>query len=646
MSAFSLPSSFIKPSSLSVKVRHFLFTTLASLFVLFITTLIGRTLFYLLLSNQLPEIKQNDLLQAWLWGIRFDLSLAALLVFVIYLLSLPAGLLKEGLFSRLYRLGVTSAIGLLLMLHGSDVIYYLETGRHLGYEMREGANSLVESTLHAFMGYPFISWLHLMLAAIGSLSAYIFFIKQEKPPLQTRKALLITLAIITLPLVILMRGGLGNIPLEPLHAQQIGSQQQATLALNGAYNAIYSSMRRKHIRSELPLNITPEDERRFQQIYPQNKQEIMFPPETPDIVLIFLEGWSAAYMQSYGYPEVTTPYFDQLRERSFTTNGLLAGGHRTTEGLFSTLCSWQNPLGKSVAQTQLQQYSYRCLPHILADSGYHSLFLQGTNQNTSGVGAFTQLLGFQQSMGKDEIETHTLPHNSWGMHDPDIYAEAKRHLKMSEAPLLIGINTNSTHDHQLPENIHPKFGIESRESRYKSLLHYADNALKGFITSLEENPQTRDTLFVILSDHAGMSPDSAMARYWVPFLIYGKNIESHHLNLLASQRDVAPTLLQILGVEVPDHFSGQSLLTSDNKPFNHFSDLYHQGELWWSNSERLYQIPLHRLQKEKCHLPINSPLQLPQKVNCNAEDRKHIKNARAFTLISQKRLFTGKIGRN
>src|SRR5690606_31066762 len=42
--------------------------------------------------------------------------------------------------------------------------------------------------------------------------------------------------------VLLARGGLQSVPLEPLHAQELGDPNKAALALNGAYNAVFSSV--------------------------------------------------------------------------------------------------------------------------------------------------------------------------------------------------------------------------------------------------------------------------------------------------------------------------------------------------------------------------------------------------------------------
>ena len=116
-------------------------------------------------------------------------------------------------------------------------------------------------------------------------------------------------------------------------------------------------------------------------------------------------------MVSYGYDLKTTPFFDSLIEKSLAPTGVIAGGTRTTEGLYVTLCSQPNPLGTTVAQSSLQNFKYECLPHILKNRGWHTAFFQGTHEDTSGTGAFAQSLGMLDSYAKEHMDVGRYKHN-------------------------------------------------------------------------------------------------------------------------------------------------------------------------------------------------------------------------------------------
>ena len=481
-------------------------------FVLLVTTLIGKSVFawhhYSLFSN----LSFLDITGSVFWGIRFDLSISALLAFGIFSLAyLIKRLINTPLATTSFYLTLLISL-LLIMLHGSDMLYYGEAGRHMGYELKEGMNSAGALFKQVIGGYLVSFVGHLLW--MGLTAAYLFVFwrdrSNERNLFETGRnsitnQLELNAIVIFLIAVIAVRGGIQGLVLEPIHVQEIGNSQKATLALNGAYNAIYSVISGDQIKPVITLDATDDEVQDF--IEKTQNRGIHGTPSDPlpNIVVVFLESWSAVHMQSYGGDDETTPFFDQLRSQSLTTDMMLAGGRRTTEGMFSTLCSWQNPLGKTVSQNQLQQFEYYCLPHILREHGYSSLFIQGTNANTSGTGAFATLLGFEESVGKRDYTNKVMEPNSWGYHDADIYHYALKRMDKMGKPFLIGINTNSTHDVEVPESVTAKFGSDNALNIYKSLLHVADSALGDFVEGIQQLDSERETVVILLADHAGAS---------------------------------------------------------------------------------------------------------------------------------------------
>jgi phosphoglycerol transferase MdoB-like AlkP superfamily enzyme len=130
-----------------------------------------------------------------------------------------------------------------------------------------------------------------------------------------------------------------------------------------------------------------------------------------------------------------------------------------------------------------------------------------------------------------------------------------------------------------------------------------------------------------------------MAKYMIPFAILAPDIQARNSGYMASQRDIAPTILQLLGLPVPDHFSGLSLLEENSE---NFTDFYHQGLLGWVVNETLYQMPL-KGNRLDCYQLGESPLQ-PVSRECSEPDRARNREAVAFTHLSQALLFNGEIG--
>src|SRR5690606_33324566 len=138
-----------------------------------------------------------------------------------------------------------------------------------------------------------------------------------------------------------------------------------------------------------------------------------------NIILVLLESWTAADLQSYAADSNVAPFFDSLRAQSFTTTRMYADAQRTVEGMFSVFCSFPNPIGTGVAGTQLQTLPYRCLPRLLHEAGWQTHFVQGSGKGI--VGAFAQSLGFEHSYGKTDAGFEG-PLNKWGYMDEGVYA--------------------------------------------------------------------------------------------------------------------------------------------------------------------------------------------------------------------------------
>lgn len=622
---------------------------LLTLSELLLVALTEKGLFVLYHADQLAGLDASDILFAMVWGLRFDLAITGAFAFYAFFAAYALHrLLRIRFINGLRHLSFIAAATLVL-LHGADLLYYGEAGRHLGYELKEGLSSgavLATVALRTYTG-P-VAFQLLLLIPLYLLNRFLFnrFAQTDKedlsrpapgPNLQPELALLFLL----LPSGVMVRGGLGPVPIEPLHAQEIGDSRSAAIALNGAYNAVFSSITPYSVKPVFELPPAESEREEVRSMFADTRATPGSKTRPWNIIMILLESWSGAYQQSYGYDKRTTPFFDELRRRSLTTLATTAGGHRTTEGMFATLCSWPNPLGQTVAQSQLQNYQYRCLPRLLDQLGYHTAFFQGTLKNTSGTGAFAQLLGFRNSYGKEDVSEHQYPHNRWGLQDPDLYHFVLQQLSEMPQPFFIGINTNSTHSSELPPGVSPHFGGKDSVATYINMLHFSDAALRDFIQAVKYDPTLSETIFVLVADHAGLSMGSSnLNKYLVPFLIYAPGlVEPQQLDFVSSQRDIAPTLLSLLHIDENTSFSGRSLLASK---LPHFADYYHQGVLGWIEGKRGIEFRINDAKEMLCYELIAPPLR-QQPHDCNEHDLAQRQRAQSFTHLSQSLLFEGKI---
>jgi phosphoglycerol transferase MdoB-like AlkP superfamily enzyme len=317
----------------------------------------------------------------------------------------------------------------------------------------------------------------------------------------------------------------------------------------------------------------------------KNKTPIL--TSKPNVVMLYLESWSAKYMQSYGYQSSTTPYFDTILKQSIRPRAMIAGGHRTSEGMFAALSSMQNPLGRTIAKTPLQDIKHPSIVNNLNQIGYSSTFFQGTSKETSGVGSFAQSLGFVDSFGKRDIENIKYPKNNWGVQDYDLYQFALKRMQSMSSPFVIGINGATTHDLVVPDEFPSKhFSNDKDLNAMLNTYRFSDFSLEYFIKAVKN--KYPNTIFVLFADHTGSRISDNLENYLIPFAIYAPNIlTAQYKDVIMSQRDIAPSLYDlIIGDYTKTQFSGKSIF----RDAYYFADYFHNNVLGWVEAEDIVEI--------------------------------------------------------
>ncbi|MDP8080348.1 LTA synthase family protein [Phocoenobacter skyensis] len=356
--------------------------------------------------------------------------------------------------------------------------------------------------------------------------------------------------------------------------------------------------------------------------------------EHPNIVLLFLESWGASFLKDYGGQYDITPRFSELLAKSIRPKAMLANGHRTVEGLFSTLTSFQNPLGKSIARTSLESFEYTTLVDLFKKQHYSSAFFQGFYADTL-AGTMAQKLGFEASYGKRSIKNRRYEENHWGVHDPDLYGFVVEKTKELKKPFIIGINTTTTHDDVVPKGYPIKrFTEDDVLNERLNTFYMSDEATYDFIQKVEK--AYPNTVFVLLADHtADILEDTNFHNYLIPFAIYSYKLKPKYIDEFISQRDIAPTLIDlILGDyhKIAPEFSGKSLLRDNN----FFADYYHNGVLGVVKNN----IAIETVGDQTNCFDV-SDFKLKD-ISC-PDNTSEIKNQiKAFTNIQQELLFKGK----
>jgi phosphoglycerol transferase MdoB-like AlkP superfamily enzyme len=600
-------------------------------FISYIVLIFTKLIFIVYLYDYFKDASIIDLLLTIFLGYKFDFATSG---FVALLSSL------FNFRKTLFAFSSAIFIVILLLTQLSDILYFYESSRHIGYEITDTITDMGSLFMTAYSQHTIFTILSLLFALFLFLFLleYIYKLKVQS----FNKLYFVNQFILLLITIFFVRGMTQSIPLNPWQSNKIGDTKLASIALNGTYNIIYSLANKK--KQLQPLKLPNLDEETIKlsldEIYQENDTNITFPiiKSKPNIVFLFLESWGATLIKPYGGKYDTTPFFNQLLQKSIRPTMMIAGGHRTTEGMFAVISSWQNPLGKSVAKTQLQNFKYPSIVNEFNRIGYNSAFFQGTSKETSGTGSFAQNLGFKQSYGKKDITKRIYEENYWGVHDVDLYNFVQEKLNSTlKEPFVIGINGATTHDNKIPKGIEKINFTTDKINDELNALHFSDMALKSFVENIEN--KYPNTIFVVFADHCGGGVSSMLENYEIPFALYSKQlILPKYYDTYLSQRDIAPSIYDlVIGNYKTSNiaFSGKSLF-QDN---NFFADFYHNGVLGWIENHHLIQLNLTN-NNLKCfdinQLDINE-------TKCIDKSIKLKNHALSFTKTSQDLLFSNKI---
>ena len=285
----------------------------------------------------------------------------------------------------------------------------------------------------------------------------------------------------------------------------------------------------------------------------------------PNVVVVMMESMSAEYMAAFGQRDGLTPNLDRLASEGLFFSRLYATGTRTVRGLEALSAALPPLPGKSVVRWDgVKQLN--TLGSTLAQRGWSTHFLYG------GYGLFDNMNGYFSAQGYQVTDRTSFQpglvefENIWGVADEHLFDQVLINADADAAagrPFFMHVMTASNHvPFTYPQG---RIDIPSPGGRPGG-IKYADYAMGRFIDMARKKPWFDNTIFLFVADHCARSAGKTkipVYRYHIPAVIYApKLVPPRRVDQLASQIDLAPTLLALLGLASEDHFVGRDILTT------------------------------------------------------------------------------------
>ncbi len=351
-------------------------------------------------------------------------------------------------------------------------------------------------------------------------------------------------------------------------------------------------------------------------IYLSDKKTFIPRDEKPNVIIIFFESFSSRLTSVYNknFPGLT-PNLEQMAADPKTTvfKNFYNAATPTINGIIAQLCSFLPPTGYSEIENNrgLQNLKLLCLPNILKKQGYYNTYITAVPKEFENKASIFASMDTEHIYGQDELGKMIAGEPlSWGYSDHQLFDFMWKDLKFKltskkqAEPFLMMLSTVNTHaPFDLAKDMVP-YG--DGKNNVLNSFYTADNAFGRFWEQFKQSRYADNTIVVAVADHAAFPGadikklagadgeklsfyDENMLMMYVPQANLPKEVRTY-----SSSIDLAPTLLNILGVNVGTNFEGHSIF-DDRQSYQNILGMHEYG--LYINQEQNgqrkidYQIP-------------------------------------------------------
>jgi phosphoglycerol transferase MdoB-like AlkP superfamily enzyme len=287
-----------------------------------------------------------------------------------------------------------------------------------------------------------------------------------------------------------------------------------------------------------------------------------------NLVIVLEESLGATFVESLGGVAVT-PELDKLRKEGWWFEQLYATGTRSVRGIEAVVSGYAPTPARSVVKLSLAQQNFYTLALGLGKQGYHTEFVYGGEAHFDNMRGFFTGNGFQNIVDRRDMKMTF--EGAWGASDEDLFTKSLERLKQLHAekkPFFSLIFSSSNHEpFEFPDG---KITLhDPAKQTVNNAVKYADYALGKFIAEAKQQDYWKDTVFLIVADHDNRVYGNSLVpihKFHIPGLIMGADIEPKSIKTIASQIDLGPTLLSLMGVSSTHPMIGRDLARESDAP--------------------------------------------------------------------------------
>ncbi|MDD3052560.1 MAG: LTA synthase family protein [Candidatus Cloacimonetes bacterium] len=559
-----------------------------------------RMIFMLKLGSLFDAVPWKDIFLTFIYGMRQDISIIGTVVLPIYVLASVPFIGIE--FNKILRNIITVILATITIFFTVlliiDIEFFAEFNSRLNLTLTEYLGNFDKIVAMVWNEYPV--FLYLLILIVVFVSLIWFFVRMNKKIKHTQVGIVSRIVTFILISGLLFLGARGRTGQGVMNWGGVFFSSH-NICNQSAINPVYNLFRdyyytQKSVKNSIADQINyfqnNDDALTFAKQKILTQTDSLISEEYPlyrfrknegkqplyNVLIILLETFSAELTGCLGNEFGLSPYLDKIASEGLLFSRFYSNGQRTNMAISATMCSYPPLPGKSMLVEVDSQQHIPSIAEILKNSGYNTFFFHGADVQ------FDNMMGFLRSKGIDNfLSDRDFSRKEyltkWGVSDEKLFSRTLDILdKNSDKPFFGLLLTITNHAPYVTP--HEDFGkvenLGDYDNNYNT-LKYTDYALGKFIEQFSQREYFKNTIFVILGDHGRVYHHDLPFDYrasHVPCVIYGPEIIPYKGvvdSTVCSQIDIAPTILDFMGVDYYHSFFGRSLMNKNRNMSEAFS---------------------------------------------------------------------------
>lgn len=281
-----------------------------------------------------------------------------------------------------------------------------------------------------------------------------------------------------------------------------------------------------------------------------------------NLVIVLEESLGAGFVERLGGQPIATN-FQKLGDEGIWFQRLYATGTRSVRGIEAVIAGFPPTPAQSTVKLSKSQRDFATLASVLRKAGYRSEFVYGGESHFDNMRGFFLGNGFSTVVDREDFQQPRFV-GSWGVSDEDLFDMAHQRISALHAagePFFLLVFSSSNHSpFEFPDG---RIALVDEEKQtVNNAVKYADFAMGAFVDRARRSAYWEDTMMMVVADHDTRVYGNDLVpidKFHIPGVILGADIEPRQITSVASQIDLAPTLLSLLGVDSEHPFVGRDL---------------------------------------------------------------------------------------